>query len=83
MISDMRDVKFDFNPFNISAVTAAIGIASVEDEDYFQARIAEIIETRDHAIAELRHMGFEVTDSHTMVTSLSLHLCIQSRSLIR
>lgn len=65
LISDMRDVKFDFNPFNISAVTAAIGIASVEDEDYFQARIAEIIETRDHAIAELRHMGFEVTDSRT------------------
>lgn len=64
IIDDIRDVKFCFDPFNVSAATQAIGMASLADEPYFRSCTQRIVETRDRTIARLRAMGFTVTGSH-------------------
>ena len=64
LISDMRDIKFSFNPFNLSAPTMAIGMAALEDEEFFSAETTRIAHMRDATAARLRELGFEVTESH-------------------
>lgn len=65
LVSDLNDVKFSFNPFNLSAPTMAIGIAALQDEEYFRSCTATIQETRDHTRAELERRGFTVLASKT------------------
>jgi len=65
LVSDLNDIKFSFNPFNLSAPTMAMGIAALEDEGYFQACTHQIMETRERTRAELEAMGFTVLPSVT------------------
>ena len=64
LIADLRDIKFSFNPFNVSAPTAAIGIAALADEAYFAAYTHAVCEERDATADALRELGFTVTESH-------------------
>ncbi|MDI9590652.1 MAG: histidinol-phosphate transaminase [Acidobacteriota bacterium] len=63
LIDDLNDIKFSFNPFNLSAPTMAIGIAALEDEGYFQTCTSTICETRDHTSLALEGLGFTVLPS--------------------
>ena len=65
LISDMRDIKFSFNPFNVSAPTMAIGIAALQDEPFFEAYTSAVCEERDATAQALRELGCVVTESHT------------------
>ena len=65
LIADMRDIKFSFNPFNVSAPTMAIGIAALADEEFFDAYTSSVCAERDATAEALRRMGFTVTESHT------------------
>jgi len=65
LVKDLNDLKFSFNPFNLSAPTMAVGIAAIEDRAYMQACAARICETRDEVAAQLRELGFEVLPSVT------------------
>ncbi|MBR3234052.1 MAG: histidinol-phosphate transaminase [Atopobiaceae bacterium] len=65
LIQDLNDIKFSFNPFNLSAPTMAIGIAALEDEEYFRKCTTTICETRDRTIRTLEDMGFTVLPSAT------------------
>lgn len=63
LISDLNDIKFSFNPFNLSAPTMAIGIAALADEAYFHTCTTAICETRDQTRQALERMGFTVLPS--------------------
>lgn len=65
LIRDMNTVKYSTNPYNVNAVTQAMGIGTLESEDYTRKNCQTVIENREYTIAELRRMGFTVTDSKT------------------
>ena len=64
LVADMRDIKFSFNPFNVSAPTMAIGIAALEDEAFFRSYTASVCTERDATEQALQALGFTTTKSH-------------------
>lgn len=65
LVSDLNDIKFSFNPFNLSAPTMAVGIAALEDTAYFEACTDQIRETREATVRRLEELGFTVLPSMT------------------
>ena len=63
LIADLNRIKFSFNPYNVNRLTCLAGIAAMEDEDYFRACTDAVAATRERAAAELRGMGFKLTES--------------------
>ena len=63
LIRDLNTLKFSTNPYNINAMTMAAGIGALEDDDYFRANCAAVMETRAWAAAELKRLGFRVLPS--------------------
>ena len=63
LIEDLNKIKFSFHPYNVNSMTAAAGIAAMEDEDYFINCCNSIIENREYTKSFLLKMGFELTDS--------------------
>ena len=64
LVADMRDIKFSFNPFNVSAPTMAIGIAALADEEFFDAYTTDVCAERRATEEALRALGCTVTTSH-------------------
>lgn len=65
LIDDMRDIKFSTNPFNVSSLTAAIGIAAVKDTDYLEQCMEAVAKQRAFLVDELRWRRFAVLPSKT------------------
>ncbi|MBO5649821.1 MAG: histidinol-phosphate transaminase [Clostridia bacterium] len=65
LIRDLNTIKYSTNPYNVNTMTMAAGIGALEDEAYTRANCAAIIENRAYAAAELRGLGFDMTDSKT------------------
>ena len=63
LIADLNRIKFSFNPYNVNRLTCLAGIAAMEDEEYFRACTGAVIQTRERVAAELKEMGFALTDS--------------------
>lgn len=57
--------KDSMNSYPIDTIAQAAGVASIKDEEYFQATIKRVIATRDRLTRELRLMGFKLPDSST------------------
>ena len=65
LIKAMNDVRFSYNSYPMTRVSVALGVAAIEDEDYFQATKNQIIETREWTKRELKALGFTFGDSKT------------------
>lgn len=65
LIEDLNGIKFSFNPFSLSDISVAIGKAAIEDDDYYDKCVEQIIESREYLKNELRCLGFKVLDSKT------------------
>ena len=65
LIADLNTIKYSTNPYNINRMTMAAGLGALEDEDYFRTNCQTVMETREWFAAELRKLGFVVTDSRT------------------
>lgn len=65
LIADLNRIKYSVNPYNINRMTLAAGEATLDHDDVCAARCAEIAATRDYTAAELRKLGFTLTDSVT------------------
>ncbi len=65
LIRDLKTIKYSSNPFNVNALTAAAGIASLEDDAYTRSNCRAICENREYTVNKLREYGFYVTDSMT------------------
>ena len=63
LIGYLNDAKFSFNSYTMNAPTIAAGVASVEDEEYFQKTTAKIVATRERIKRELTSLGFTFPDS--------------------
>mgnify|MGYP000553015308 CR=1 FL=1 len=63
LIEALERVKNSFNSYPLDRLAIAGAVASVEDEDYFRASCAQVIETRARLVADLQALGFEVLPS--------------------
>ncbi len=63
LIGDLNRIKFSFNPYNVNRLTALAGRLSILDNDWFENCRANIIDTREFTVNELRSKGFKVIDS--------------------
>lgn len=65
LIGFLNDAKFSFNSYTMNATSIIAGVASVEDETYFQEITGKVIATREWTKKELARLGFTFTDSMT------------------
>ena len=65
LIGDLKTMKDSTNPYNVNRMTAAAGIAAIEENEFFMDKVRTICAVRDDTAAKLRSMGCLVTDSHT------------------
>jgi histidinol-phosphate aminotransferase len=65
LIRDLNTLKYSINPYNVNRMTAAAGMAVLEQDEYHRECCREIMETRDRSAKALRELGFEMTDSVT------------------
>lgn len=65
LIADMNKIRYSFNPYDVNAMTQALGCISIQQEEYFKECVGNIIGTRNKFTLDLRNIGFEVADSNT------------------
>ncbi len=63
LIDDLMRIKFSTNPYNINRLTTTLGEATVDADDYYMEKCAEIIRVREFTTKKLRDLGFEVLPS--------------------
>ena len=63
LVEGLTRVKDSFNSYPLGRPAQAGAIASIEDEAYFQASRARVIEGRERLNRGLVHLGFEVLPS--------------------
>lgn len=63
LISDLEKIKFSTNPYNVNRITAAAGIAAIEENDYYMENCRKIAATRQRTTEALTEMGFDVIPS--------------------
>lgn len=63
IISDLKTIKFSFNPYNLNRLSILAGAAAYKDAAYFEACCAKIINTRENFVKDLKALGFIVLPS--------------------
>jgi len=63
LMRDLNTVKYSINPYNVNRMTQAVGVAAIEDDDYYRANAETIMATRAEATQQLRSLGFTVLPS--------------------
>lgn len=65
LISYLYDIKESINSYTMNQFALQVGVASVEDEAYFQSCCEKVVRTRERVKTELAKLGFEFPDSYT------------------
>lgn len=63
LIADLNAIKYSTNPYNVNSATMAAGIGALQDDPYFRANCAAIVQNRDWVTSTLRQLGYRVIDS--------------------
>ena len=63
LIADLNTIRYSTNPYNVNRMTEAAGVAALEDDAYFRANCAAIMENRAWTAEALEALGFEVLPS--------------------
>lgn len=63
LIADLNTVKYATNPYNINRVTAAAGLAAIENDGYFTENCRRVAKTREETKKALEALGFTVLPS--------------------
>ena len=65
LIKAMNDVRCSYNSYPMTRLSVALGVAAIEDEQYFQETKKLIVDTREWSKKELKRLGFSFGDSET------------------
>lgn len=65
LIQTLETVKNSYNSYVMDSLAIEVGIASMNDEEYFQNTINKVINTRERVKSELEKIGFIVANSKT------------------
>lgn len=90
LIEDLNKIKFSFNPYNVNRLSLLAGVASIEDNAYFESHRQEIIKTREETLHTLHKLGFDVLDSktnflfakHEKIAGERLYLQLKERGIL-
>ena len=90
LISDLTRIRYSTNPYNVNRMTAAAGLGALKDKDYFLNNCRAIIENREWATAELRALGFTMTESKAnfifassdRISGEELYLALKERGVL-
>lgn len=90
LIRDLNTLKYSTNPYNVNRMTMAAGIGALEDDGYMKANCQKIMETREKTVAELKALGFTLTDSkanfifakHEKISGGDLYLELKKRNIL-
>lgn len=63
LIKYLNDVKYSFNSYTMNRTSIEMGIASVEDKEYFEKMVDKIKETRAWTAQKLKDLGFTFQES--------------------
>ena len=63
VIKYLNDVKYSFNSYTMDALTIELGVAAIENKEYFEMTRNKIIATREWTKSELYKLGFDFGDS--------------------
>lgn len=90
VISDLEKLKYSTNPYNVNSVTEYIGIAALEEDDYYIRNCERIMETRKRTVSELEKLGFNVIPSQANfifvsndeISGLELYTMLKERGIL-
>ena len=63
IIADLEKIKYSTNPYNINRLTLLLGEKTVDAEDYYQDKCAQIQKTRAWTVEQLEGLDFTVLPS--------------------
>lgn len=63
LIQYLNDVKYSFNSYTMDRTALAAGVASIQDQAYFEETCRRIVETREWTKEQLLALGFTFQDS--------------------
>ena len=63
IIADLEKIKYSTNPYNINRLTLLLGEKTVDAEDYYQDKCAQIQKTRAWTVEQMEGLGFPVLPS--------------------
>ena len=90
LIGDMNTIKYSTNPYNVNRMTAAAGIAALEDNSYYMDNCKVIEANREYTKAALEALGFSVLPSKAnfifaesdKISGEELYLALKSRGIL-
>ena len=65
LIKYLNDVKYSYNSYTMNMPSLALGVESIADEEYFQAMIKKVVDTREWFVKEINKLGFTCPKSST------------------
>lgn len=63
LIKYLNDVKYSFNSYTMDQTALDLGVASIDDQAYFEETLHKIIQTRERVKLRLTELGFTFRDS--------------------
>lgn len=65
LIKYINDVKYSVNSYTMNRPSIECGVASINDEEYFNETVSKVVATREWTKGELKKRGFQFADSKT------------------
>ena len=63
IIQDLNTIRYSQNPYNVNRMTMALGIGTINDNEYTIKNCATIQKNREYTINELNKLGFKTLPS--------------------
>ena len=90
IIGDLNTLRYSTNPYNINRMTAAAGVATLENNDYTVKNCQTIMANRAWTVDALEKLGFALTDSkanflfakHPAIDGKTLYQKLKSRGVL-
>lgn len=90
IIADLEKLRYSTNPYNVNSLTLKLGEATVDENDYYMDKCAEICATREYTAQELTKLGYTVLPSHTnfvfakspTVSGMTLYTELRKRGIL-
>lgn len=60
LIADINTIKYSTNPYNVSKLASAAGVAAIAEQSYFDDKCRTIIKNREWTVKKLEKLGFTV-----------------------
>lgn len=90
LIADLNAIKYSTNPYNVNAITMAMGVGALSDEAYTKENCKTIAQNREWLKNELAKLGFESTPSlsnfvfakHKSASGEMLYLTLKQKGIL-